>query len=96
MAEPGDTRIQLCGRFAATLNGRRIERSLPGIKGQLLFAYLVLNRFRRLDRDDLLQAVYGDDATNDYGRRLSVLLSKLRRVVGAHRDRPRTDRRRDI
>jgi DNA-binding SARP family transcriptional activator len=50
--------------------------------GQLLFAYLVLNRLRRIDRDELLIAVYGEDAAADHHARLSVLLSKLRRVVG--------------
>ena len=35
----------------------------PGAKGQLLFAYLVLNRFRRIGRDELLDAVYGEEAT---------------------------------
>jgi SARP family transcriptional regulator, regulator of embCAB operon len=82
MAQPGETRLQLCGRFVVRLDGRRIEDALPGAKGQLLFAYLVLNRVHRLDRDELLLAVYGDEATPDYQPRLSVLLSKLRRVVG--------------
>jgi DNA-binding SARP family transcriptional activator len=53
--------------------------------GQLLFGYLVLNRLRRIDRDELLIAVYGDEAAADHHARLSVLLSKLRRVVGAER-----------
>ena len=43
---------------------------------------LVLNRLRRMDRDELLTAVYGEDAPPDHNPRLSVLLSKLRRVVG--------------
>jgi DNA-binding SARP family transcriptional activator len=42
----------------------------------------VLNRLRRIDRDELLMAVYGEDAPADHKPRLSVLLSKLRRVVG--------------
>lgn len=83
MAEPDETRIQLCGRFVVRLEGQRIEDSLPGSLGQLLFAYLVLNRLRRIDRDQLLIAVYGEEAPADYHARLSVLLSKLRRVVGA-------------
>jgi DNA-binding SARP family transcriptional activator len=83
MAERDETRIQLCGRFVVRLNGRRIEQALPGALGQLLFAYLVLNRLRRIDRDELLVAVYGEEATPDHSPRLSVLLSKLRRVVGA-------------
>jgi DNA-binding SARP family transcriptional activator len=82
MAHADGTRIQLCGRLVVRLSGRRVEDSLPGAKGRLLFAYLVLNRRRRLDRDELLSAVYGDDAAPDHQPRLSVLLSKVRRVVG--------------
>ncbi len=82
MAELSETRVQLCGRFAVTLNGRRVEKALPGLKGQLLFAYLVMNRLRRIERDELLLAVYGADAAPDHQARLSVLLSKLRRVAG--------------
>jgi DNA-binding SARP family transcriptional activator len=82
MAQAGETRIQLCGRFVVRLDGRRVEDALAGAKGQLLFVYLVVNRLRRIDRDELLNAVYGDEATFDHHPRLSVLLSKLRRVVG--------------
>ncbi|HEU0248572.1 MAG TPA: BTAD domain-containing putative transcriptional regulator [Gaiellaceae bacterium] len=85
MARAGETRIQLCGRFVVRLDGRRVEDALAGAKGQLLFAYLVLNRLRWIDRDELLSAVYGDYATPDHNPRLSVLLSKLRRVVGPER-----------
>jgi hypothetical protein len=35
------TRIQLCGKFLAELDGRRIEDALPGRQGRLLFGYLV-------------------------------------------------------
>jgi SARP family transcriptional regulator, regulator of embCAB operon len=82
MAQPGETRIQLCGRFVVRLDGRRVEEALPGDKGQLLFTYFVVNRLRRLDRDELVIAVYGEEATPDHRPRLSVLLSKLRRAVG--------------
>jgi DNA-binding SARP family transcriptional activator len=82
MSATAETRIQLCGRLRVTLEGKRVEEALPGAKGQLLFAYLVLNRARRIDRDELLVAVYGEDATSDHQPRLSVLLSKLRRVIG--------------
>jgi DNA-binding SARP family transcriptional activator len=82
MARACETRIQLCGRFVVRLDGRRVEDAFAGAKGQLLFAYLVLNRLRRTDRDELLSAVYGEDATSDHQPRLSVLLSKLRRVIG--------------
>jgi DNA-binding SARP family transcriptional activator len=82
MAPNGETRIQLCGRLVARLEGQRVEDSLPGALGHLLFAYLVLNRLRRIDRDELLIAVYGEEATRGHNARLSVLLSKMRRVLG--------------
>ena len=82
MAQTGGTRIQLCGRLVVQLEGERLEDALPGVKGRLLFAYLVLNRARRLSRDQLLIAVYGDDASPEQSSSLSVLLSKLRAVVG--------------
>jgi pentatricopeptide repeat protein len=75
-------RIQLCGRLAVRLEGRRIDDALPGALGRLLFAYLVLNRLRRVDRDELLGAVYGEEAPSDHQARLTVLLSKVRRVTG--------------
>jgi SARP family transcriptional regulator, regulator of embCAB operon len=83
MAPDGETRIQLCGRLVVRLDGKRVEDALPGALGQLLFAYLVLNRLRRVERDELLIAVYGEEAAPGHHARLSVLLSKLRRVVGA-------------
>jgi SARP family transcriptional regulator, regulator of embCAB operon len=82
MGELRATRIQLCGRLLVELDGRRIEAALPGAKGRLLFAYLVLNRDRRMSRDELLTAVYGEEASPDQHPSLSVLLSKLRSVIG--------------
>jgi len=82
MGEGRATRIQLCGRLAVELDGRRVEGALPGAKGRLLFAYLVLNRDRRVGRDELLTAVYGEEASPDQLSSLSVLLSKLRGVIG--------------
>jgi SARP family transcriptional regulator, regulator of embCAB operon len=82
MAPTGETRIQLCGRLVVRLDGRRVEDSLPGALGLLLFAYLVLNRLRRIERDELLVAVYGEEAGVGHHARLTVLLSKLRRVIG--------------
>jgi SARP family transcriptional regulator, regulator of embCAB operon len=82
MGQPRATRIQLCGRLVVELDGRRVEAALPGPKGRLLFAYLVLNRDRPMSRDELLTAVYGEDASPDQHPSLSVLLSKLRSVIG--------------
>jgi DNA-binding SARP family transcriptional activator len=85
MGEARATRIQLCGRLTVELDGRRVEDALPGAKGRLLFAYLVLNRDRRMTRDELLMAVYGEDASPEQHPSLSVLLSKLRSVIGHER-----------
>ena len=82
MAPNAETRIQLCGRLVVKLEGRRIDDAIPGVLGHLLFAYLVLNRLRRIDRAELLVAVYGEEATPGHQARLSVLLSKLRRATG--------------
>ena len=68
MVERRATRIQLCGRLVVELDGRRVEDVLPGAKGRLLFAYLVLNRDRRMSRDELLTAVYGQEASPDQHR----------------------------
>src|SRR5918994_7808705 len=83
MRDPGATRIHLCGRLVVELDGRRVEDAIPGGKGTLLFAYLALNRDRRISRDELLTAVYGEEASPDQHPSLSVLLSKLRSVLGA-------------
>ena len=82
MAPNAETRIQLCGRLVVKLEGRRVDDAIPGVLGHLLFAYLVLNRLRRIDRAELLVAVYGEEATPGHQARLSVLLSKLRRAAG--------------
>jgi DNA-binding SARP family transcriptional activator len=82
-------RIQLCGRFAVEVDGSRVEDTLPGHRGRVLFAYLVLNRGRPLPRDVLLVAGWGEDPPAA-GSALSVLLSKLRHSLGANRLRGRT------
>jgi DNA-binding SARP family transcriptional activator len=84
-------RIQLCGRFVVDIDGSRIEDMLPGRRGRVLFAYLVLNRGRPLPREELLRVGWGDDAPTDTRNALSVLLSKLRHSLGAGRLRGRTE-----
>lgn len=78
-------RIQLCGRLVVELDGAPREHALPGAKGRALFAYLVLNRARTLERDELLMAVWGDDANAENEAALRVCLSKVRRALGPDR-----------
>src|SRR5262249_60915501 len=72
-------RIQLCGRFVADIDGRRIEDTLPGRIGRVLFAYLVLHRGRPIPRDALIMVGWGEDAPAEAGNALSVVLFKVRR-----------------
>jgi pentatricopeptide repeat protein len=72
-----ETRIQLCGRLAVTVDGRRVEGELPGRQGRLLCAFLALNRLRPLTRTEVVEALWPDG--RDGG--LAPLLSKLRRIV---------------
>jgi len=91
MSGSSEARIQLCGRYAVVIDGSRVEDRLPGRRGRLLFAYLVLNRGRPLPREELLMAGWGADASVDAGNALSVLLSKLRHGLGADRLRGRAE-----
>ena len=89
-----ETRIQLCGRFAARIDGRRVEQELPGRQGRLAFAYLVAHRYRPVTRDELIEALWG---TSGGSERLSPVLSKLRgsrSARGTRRPRPHAVRRR--
>jgi len=72
------TRIQLCGRLVARLEGRRVESGLPGRQGRLAFAFLAVHRSRPVPRDELAAALWDGPGASD---RLSPLLSKLRAVV---------------
>ena len=78
----GATRIQVCGRVAVEIDGRRVDDALPGRQGRLLFVYLVANRLRSAPRDELVEAVWPDSVPENVESALSSLLSKLRRVVG--------------
>jgi hypothetical protein len=52
------TRIQLCGRFALTIDGRRVEDRLPGRQGRLLLAFLAANRLRTVTRNEAVAALW--------------------------------------
>jgi DNA-binding SARP family transcriptional activator len=75
------TRIQLCGQFVVRVEGRRIDRELPGRQGRLLFAYLVLNRDKPRSRDELIEAIWPRNLPSDPEGALSALISKLRRLL---------------
>jgi len=75
-------KAQICGRVAVELDGRRVERELPGRQGRLLFVYLAANRQRPVDRSELVDALWGGRPPSEADGALRVLLSKLRRILG--------------
>lgn len=74
-------RIQICGPVVAEVDGARVERSLPGRQGRLLFVYLVANRLRPAPRAELAEALWGERPPPNVDSALSALLSKVRRLV---------------
>jgi DNA-binding SARP family transcriptional activator len=86
------TRIQLCGRFVATIDGERVEQALAGAQARLLFAYLVLNRLRASSHHEVIAALW-PDPPRAADSALYALVSRLRRVVGASRIEGRSELR---
>ncbi|HYL50790.1 MAG TPA: DNA-binding protein, partial [Acidimicrobiia bacterium] len=80
---PRALRVQVCGPVIVEADGRRIDTSLPGRQGRLLFCYLVVHRHRLVPRDELAEALWREADPAAVDARLNPLLSKLRRVFGA-------------
>ena len=76
-------RVQICGALAIERDGQRLDGMLPGRQGRLLFIYLVVNRHRRVPRDEVAEALWREPDPAAVDARLNPLLSKLRRVLGA-------------
>jgi DNA-binding SARP family transcriptional activator len=76
------TRIQICGGVVVRVGDRRIEGDLPGRQGQLLLVFLAANRHRAVPRDELIEALWPGELPARPESALSVLLSKLRSVLG--------------
>ena len=85
-----ETRIQLCGRLAATIDGERVEKSLAGAQARLLFAYLVLHRTRASSHDELIDALW-PEPPRAADSALYALVSKLRRALGTERIEGRSE-----
>ena len=77
-----ETRVQLCGKLVARIDGRRVDADLPGRQGRLAFAFLTLNRHRVVPRDALVDALWSDDPPALVDTALSAILSKLRKALG--------------
>jgi DNA-binding SARP family transcriptional activator len=82
LAAASSVRIQLCGRLAVEIGGRRVEKALPGRQGRLVFVYLAAHRTRSVARDELAEALWPGGPPAGADSALSALLSKLRRTLG--------------
>src|SRR5438876_9027507 len=79
------TRIQLCGRIAIEIAGRRLEGKLPGRQGTLLFAYLAANRVRPVARAELVSVLWPDEPPPRTAETtLTGVISRLRHALGEH------------
>lgn len=78
------TRIQLCGRLSVEIKGEQRADSLRGKQVPLLLAYLLLNRTRYVGREELIGALWPDDAPRSQDAALRTLLSRLRSALGAN------------
>ena len=79
---PGGNRIELCGELVVELDGQRVEHDLPGRQGRLLFAFLALNHGRPVGRDAVVEALWEERPPADPRAALTVLVARLRRVLG--------------
>ncbi len=74
-------RIQLCGRVCVEVEGERRDSKLPGPQGRRLFCYLVIRRFDVLTRQNLADALWGDQPPAAPEPALNALLSRLRSAL---------------
>lgn len=82
MTDPAAVRIQVCGRLAVIVDGRRVEEALPGRQGRRLLAYLAVNRTGTPTRVEIVDAVWGEDRPTAVDPALRSLLSKVRAALG--------------
>ena len=72
-------RIYLAGSVAIEHGEHLIrERQFPGRQGRVAFVYLAVNRHRSIHRDELLGAIWPDEAPAQTDSGLDAILSKLR------------------
>ncbi|HEY3728364.1 MAG TPA: AAA family ATPase [Solirubrobacteraceae bacterium] len=76
------SRVQLCGRLSVELDGVELAGALRGKQVPQLLAYLVLSRQRTVGREELIGALWPDNAPRSQDAALRTLLSRLRSALG--------------
>jgi DNA-binding SARP family transcriptional activator len=75
-------RLAICGRLAIEAGDLVLrERDLPARQGRRLWCYLVLERRRSCSRDELAEALWGDEAPDGWDTVLSGVMSRLRGIT---------------
>lgn len=74
-------RVHVCGRLRVEVEGSPVEGAFGGRQGQLLFTYLVLNRFREVPRAEAAAAIWPSESGTGE-RALTTYLSRMRRALG--------------
>jgi hypothetical protein len=78
-------KVFLAGRVALEADGTLVgEERFPGRQGRLLFAYLVAEQGRPVPRDELAEALWGEELPTTWDKALTVLVSKLRGLLADH------------
>lgn len=75
-------RVSLTERVSIEARGAVVdEQRFPGRQGRLVFAYLLAEQGRPVPRDELAEALWGDELPATWEKALSVLVSKLRALL---------------
>jgi DNA-binding SARP family transcriptional activator len=74
--------IELLGELRVTVAGCNVAAQLPGRQGRILLAYLVLNRSRPVERDELAHVLWPSQCPSDPEAALGSVLAKVRRALG--------------
>jgi DNA-binding SARP family transcriptional activator len=69
----------VCGKIALEVGSIvLLERDFPARQGRRLWCYLVLERRRSCSRDELAEALWGDEPPDGWDSALSAVMSRLR------------------
>jgi DNA-binding SARP family transcriptional activator len=75
-------RVSLIGQVAIETGGRVVdESSFAGRQNRLLFAHLVADQGRPVPRDELADALWGDEPPATWEKALTVIASKVRALL---------------
>jgi DNA-binding SARP family transcriptional activator len=75
-------RVRVCGRLSLERDATVVrEADLPARQGRRLWAFLVLKRRLPVPRDEIADAVWGDDTPDAWDVALNALVSRLRAAL---------------